>query len=68
MLQESRGNSCIQFLQKFDRQMQLRLFQYDCDKFVVVWMSDFMLDANLLFVSNTDVLTVIQTQKLRALQ
>ena len=36
--------------------------------YVVVWMSDFMLDANLLFVSNTDVLTVIQTQKLRALQ
>ena len=69
MLQESKGNSCIQFLKKVDIQMQLRLFQYDCDKyFVVVWMSDFMLDANLLFVSNTDVLTVIQTQKLRALQ
>ena len=48
--------------------MQLRFFYCDCDMYVVVWMSDFMLDANLLFVSNTDVLTVIQTQKLRALQ
>ena len=48
--------------------MQLRLLHSDSVTCISSWMSDFMLDTNLLFVSNIDVLTAIQTQKLRALQ
>ena len=48
--------------------MQLRLLHSGSVTYISGWMTDFMLDTNLLFVSNIDVLTAIQTQKLRALQ
>ena len=58
----------LNFFQKVDRQLQLRLLHSASVTYISGWMSDFMLDTNLLFVSNIDVLTAIQTQKLRALQ